>query len=131
MKGVPVVVLGQHVFLLIQDETAVGDAVGIASDGRTKVRRDGHVILDVVKSEDDVTIDAVPVRDHDGHDAAAEIGDADLHPPAVGQGIEPGLGTVHFRDEICRVQTRLGQIIFRCRLPLTGSQADRDKGQGK
>ena len=51
VQAVPVVIHGQAHRIAVEDESPVTDAVGIPPDRRTEIRRNPHVIGDIVESE--------------------------------------------------------------------------------
>ena len=106
VQAVPVVIHGQAHRIAVEDEPPVTDAVGIPPDRRTEIRRNPHVIGDIVESEHHVAQRSRAVGHHDRYDPAAEIGDANLHSRGVGQRVEVGRPAVHLGAEPFAVEPR-------------------------
>ena len=106
VEAVAEVVLRELVLLAVQGDLALVDAVRVAADGGAEVRLVvvREIVGDLVEAQDDVLHLALVVRDEDGDDAAAEIGDAHLHAIGVGQGVQGGGGVVERVDEILGIQ---------------------------
>ena len=85
VQAVPEIVLRQVIFHPVKGELALGDAVGIAADGGAEVGLVvlGIVVLDLVEAQHHVTLYPVLVRQDDGHDTGAEVGDGHFHPGFV------------------------------------------------
>ena len=116
MEAVLEIVLRQLVFGSVQGEAALVDAVRVPADGGAEV---GGVVLrevvgDLVETQDHILQLSVAVRNHDGDDAAAEIGDAHLHAVFIRKGVEGRGGAVVLAHEIGRVQAggREGHLLF-------------------
>ena len=92
VEAVAEVVLRELVLGTVDGDLALVDAVRIPADGGTEIGGVvlGEVVLDVVEAEDDVLHLAILVRNHDGDDAAAEVGDAHFHSLFIGQGVQGG-----------------------------------------
>ncbi len=112
VQAVAVVVLRQLVFHPVQGEAALVDAIGVAADGGAEVRLVvlREIIGHLVEAQHHVLQFSVFVRNHDGDDAAAEVGDAHLHALGVGEGIQGGGGTVVAVFEVVGVQTGKGGL---------------------
>ena len=67
------------------------DAVGITADERAQIARIGIIVGSAVIAQRDIADDAVLIRNPDGDDDAAEIGDADRRSGSVGHGVQIGL----------------------------------------
>ena len=106
VEAVAEVVLRELVLLAVQGDLALVEAVRIPADGGAEVRLVvvREVVGDLVEAQDDVLHLALVVRDEDGDDAAAEVGDAHLHAVGIGQGVQGGGGVVERVDEILGVQ---------------------------
>lgn len=73
VQGIRAIVLGQSVSLAFETEGAVGDAVRVASDERSKVRRVGKISLKILVAKDDVSHLALAVGHADADDNATVV----------------------------------------------------------
>ena len=94
MQGVGAVVDRQRVFLAVERELALGDAVAVAADQRAEVRAVLDVIGQVVVAEHHVAEVAVAVGHLQEDDEAAVIADAGLGALVVAQRVEVHRGAV-------------------------------------
>ena len=93
VQSVAVIVQGKLVRLSVEGELPLGNAVAIASDERTEVATLCSildVIADGVMSQTHIIHLAVLARHPDAHDAAAKVGEANLHAVLVLQHVEAG-----------------------------------------
>ena len=83
VKVVGTIVDGEAVFLSVQFELAVADAVSVASNecGEERLGR-SHTVINTIMSLNHIGKTTIAVRDHDGHERAAIVRDGDFH--AVG-----------------------------------------------
>ena len=100
------VILRKLVFLAVEHEPALVDAVGIPSYGGAEI---GLVVfriicLNAVETENHVGHTAVLVGNHQRHQASAEVGDARFGSGSILEHIECGRVTTIHICEICRVE---------------------------
>ena len=90
MQTVAMVVGHQLIFLAIQRETAIADAIAIAANQRTKIAA-LCTILDIVGyiivTQADVNHVVILVGHHNADDASTKIGETHLHAIGIAQGI--------------------------------------------
>ena len=107
MEAVSEVICWKLDGVTVNDEAALVDAVGIASDGCAEVclvvfrKVSGYT----VKAEDDILKLSVTVRDHEGYNAATEVGDASFHAVSVFESVKCGRFAVIFADKVCRINS--------------------------
>ena len=114
VQAVSEVVLRQLDGLSVEGEAALVDAVGIPADAGAEV---GLVVLreiirHFVESQGHILQFPVFVVHHQRHDAAAEVGDADLGAVGVRQGVQRRGGTVIGSFEIGGIESRCGNDGF-------------------
>ena len=101
MQGLPLVILGEIIFLPVKDEPASGNPVGIRSHHcpEKAFARIVRITPDIVVPELDILIVSIPVRDPQAHDPGTEI--RHLHDQIpVFQGIQGHGFPIHFSLEI-------------------------------
>ena len=106
VQAVAEIVLRQLYGIAVDDKATVVDAVGITTHRSTEVRRNIHIIIDVIKSQNDIAHFAVTVGNHDRDDTSAEIGNAYLHARGVFQCIKSNLFSIDDGCKVRRIQTR-------------------------
>lgn len=108
VEAVAEIVLGELVLNAVNRHTALGYTVGIAAyrSAEVVVIVLGEVLLDSVETENYVSKVSVPVGDHDGNDAGAEVGDADFHTLSIRESEEFSLRAFVFRLEILGIKPR-------------------------
>ncbi len=106
VEAVAEIVLRKLVFHAVQGDLALVDAVRIPADGGAEIRLVvlREIVGNLVEAEDDVLHVPLVVRDQDGDDAAAEVGDAHFHAVGIGQGVQGGGHVVVGGHEVFRVQ---------------------------
>ena len=91
VQAVPVVVLRQLVFLAVECEPSVGNAVAVSSDECSEVAVYVHIVGQRVVSEHHVAHLSVAVGHEYCHDASAVVGHLYLHAVLVAQGEQANL----------------------------------------
>ena len=129
VEAVAEVVLRELVLHAVQGDLALVDAVRIPADGGAEVRLVvlREVIGDLVEAQDDILHVSVLVRDHDGDDAAAEVGDAHLHAVCIGHRVQGGGHAVVGAFEILRVQTGNREVFLLAAGREKGCSAEQDQ----
>ena len=84
VESVGPVVLGQGIGLAVESESAVGNAVGVASDDGANVRRIRNIAVERFMAEDDVSELAFAVGDANRKNDAAIIHRVDFNTVCVG-----------------------------------------------
>jgi hypothetical protein len=109
------VILRQLVFFTVQGKLAAGDAVRVAADQRTEVRRVVLIAGHVVISEDDVGHSSAGVRGEERNHNTSIVSDLRTHTVSIGQGIDIYRGTVSKITEGPLFDSCLGTLSYsRC-----------------
>ena len=119
VEAVAEVVLGELVLDAVEGDLSLVDTVRITADRSAEIRLVilREVVGNLVEAEDDILHLTLVVRDEDGNDAAAEVGDTYFHTITISKGVKGGGCVVVGVREVLGVESggRQGRLFGRAR----------------